>query len=133
MISKRLLVIDDEAAFGAFVSHVALGMGFEVQVTTRAPEFQKTYAWFKPTHLVLDMVMPDADGIELVRWLVAEGCVARIFIVTGHHPRYAEAAKLIGEVQGLPPIVTLVKPVPLARLRAALASVDPRVGELVKT
>ena len=52
-------------------------------------------------------------------------------IVTGHHPRYAAAAQLIGEVQGLPRIVTLAKPVPLATLRAALATVDPTVGGML--
>jgi DNA-binding response OmpR family regulator len=131
MMPKRLLVIDDEAAFGAFVSRVAQDMGFEVQVTTRASDFKNLYASFKPTHLVLDMVMPEADGIELVRWLAAEGCTAQIIIVTGHHPRYAAAAQLIGEVQGLPRIVTLAKPVPLATLRAALATADPTVGGML--
>ena len=126
MSGKRLLVIDDEADFGAFVGRVAHGLGFEVEVTTEIAAFEAAYPRIDPTHVVLDMVMPERDGIELVRWLALRGSKARICIITGYNPHYAAAAAEIGAVEGLNPIVTLKKPVSLADLRAALG--EPESG-----
>lgn len=120
--NKRLLVIDDEPAFGGFVREVAEGLGFEVRVTTKADEFAEFYETFEPTVIVLDVVMPEVDGIELVQWLAQEKCKARIVIVTGYNPHYADAAKRLVSAGDLPSVMTLTKPVSLADLRAALTT-----------
>lgn len=119
--AKRLLVIDDEPAFGSFVKEVAEGMGYDVRVTAKADEFADTYETFDPTVIVLDVVMPEVDGIELVQWLAQEKCKAKIVIVTGYNPHYADAAKRLVSAGDLPSVMTLTKPVSLADLRAALS------------
>lgn len=121
MSDGRLLIVDDEPAFGAFVRTVAERMGYEVQVTTQAREFQKAFDGFAPTDIVIDIVMPDADGIELIRWIADKGSNARIIIASGSNPDYAKAAEVLGAAHGLRSISTLRKPVSLADLRAALA------------
>ena len=120
MTARRLLLIDDEPDFGAFVGRVARGLGYEVELTTRAAEFQEAYARFAPTHVIVDIVMPDKDGIEIVGWLAAMGCAAHVFIISGYNPGYAKAAKDLGALRGLRSLTTLKKPVSLADLRAAL-------------
>ena len=120
MNSERLLVIDDEADFGTFVRRVAERLAFDVEVTTRAEEFKTAYARFDPTVIVLDVVMPDVDGIELVRWLGSQGCQARIVIISGFDPNYARAAQSMGDFAGLKSIVRLKKPVNVAELENAL-------------
>jgi CheY-like chemotaxis protein len=119
--AKRLLVIDDEPAFGSFVKEVAEGMGYDVRVTAKADEFADTYESFDPTVIVLDVVMPEVDGIELVQWLAQEKCKAKIIIVTGYNPHYADAAKRLVSAGDLPSVMTLTKPVSLADLRGALS------------
>jgi CheY-like chemotaxis protein len=119
--AKRLLVIDDEPAFGSFVKEVAEGLGYDVRVTAKADEFADTYETFDPTVIVLDVVMPEVDGIELVQWLAQEKCKAKIVIVTGYNPHYADAAKRLVSAGDLPTVVTLTKPVSLADLRATLS------------
>jgi DNA-binding response OmpR family regulator len=128
MTTARLLVLDDEVDFGTFVAHVARESGFAVEITTSANDFQEAYQRFEPTHITLDMVMPEKDGIEVVRWLAAIGCKSRIVIMTGYHPRYAAAAREIGRIQGLSPILILKKPVSLADLRAVLDGSHPGLG-----
>jgi YesN/AraC family two-component response regulator len=68
---------------------------------------------------VLDIIMPDVDGIELVQWLGERNCQAKVIVVTGYNPLYSEAAGPLGEAQGLT-VTTLLKPVSLADLRVAL-------------
>jgi len=72
MSAARVLVLDDEPEFGAFVRKVAEKMGCEVEVTDRAAAFQERLPVFKPTLIVLDVVMPEIDGIEAVQ-LKVEG------------------------------------------------------------
>lgn len=122
MSDKRLLICDDEPAFGRFVKIVAQDQGFEVETTTAAAEFMAAYRRFQPTTIVLDMVMPGMDGNELVLWLAEQRCSARIIIITGYTPDYAMHAKVLAEFKGLGPVRTLKKPVEIDELRAALAT-----------
>ena len=119
---ERLLVCDDEPAFGRFVKNVAEGLGYQVEVTTTWQAFMQAYLTFEPTTIVLDIVMPGMDGIELVGWLGNRQSSARLIIVTGYTPDYAANAKILAEYKGLGPVTTLHKPVEVNRLRAALQS-----------
>ncbi len=119
--AKRLLVIDDEPDFGVFVKDVAEKLGYDVRITLKADEFAETYETFSPSVIVLDVVMPEVDGIELVRWLAQEKCKARILIVTGYNPYYADAAMRLVSADDVLDVRTLSKPIGLADLRAALS------------
>lgn len=121
MCSKRLLIVDDEPRFASFVGKVAAPLGYDVEITTHGREFQKAYRKNKPDCIVLDMVMPEIDGNELILWLVKEGCDADIIIITGFSPDYAVNARILGEFKGLRSVRTLSKPVSVAQLREILA------------
>lgn len=125
MSEKRLLIVDDEAAFGEFVRQVALSLDYEVAVATDVKTFQKCYPDFQPTTIMLDMVMPDMDGNELLLWLLQQGFAADLIITTGYNPDYANDAKILAEFNGLRTVTTLVKPFSLARLRAVLGNRNP--------
>ena len=121
MQSKRLLIVDDEPRFGAFVERVAAPLGYEVETTTHGRDFQSAYQRQRPDVVVIDMVMPDIDGNELVLWLVEQRCAADIIIITGYNPDYAVNARLLAEFKGLRSVSTLSKPVSVTRLRETLA------------
>ncbi|HCB12509.1 MAG TPA: hypothetical protein DEP36_02905 [Gammaproteobacteria bacterium] len=121
MNEKRLLIVDDEPAFGEFVRQVALSLNYEVMVTTDGRTSQKCYTHFQPTTIMLDMVMPDMDGNELLLWLLQQGYASDLIITTGYNPDYASDAKILAEFNGLRTVTTLVKPFSLARLRAVLS------------
>ena len=120
MNEKRLLVVDDEPEFGEFVRKVATDIGYDVRVTTNGRAFQAAYQELQPTTVVLDMVMPEMDGNELVLWLMQQGYASELIIITGYSPDYAKDAKLLAEFKGLRSVSTLNKPVRLAKLRAVL-------------
>jgi DNA-binding response OmpR family regulator len=121
MSNKRLLIVDDEPDFGAFVRRVAERLDFEVKVTTNPRAFKEIFHRFNPTVLVLDIVMPDEDGIELVRWLATMQCTARIIIITGFDPNYTKIADVLGSAAGIASITRLTKPVSVADLGNALS------------
>lgn len=121
MTHKRVLVIDDEIEFGRLVERVARELGQEVEVTTDAAQFMDSIARFKPDLIVMDMVMPGTEGIELIRWLTKAQYKTRVIVATGYNPEYAKMAALMAKAEGILEVSTLAKPVRLAELRAALS------------
>ncbi len=121
MSSKRLLIVDDEPEFGQFVRRLAEEMNFEVRVTTRPTHFMEAYEAFDPMAIVLDVVMPEMDGIELINWLAERHFHGKLIIVTGFTARYADMASTLCASTGMTSVTVLYKPVDLAKLRAALA------------
>ena len=122
MANRRLLVVDDEPGFVKLVERVAVEMEFDVTATTRGSQFRELHDSILPDVIVLDIVMPEVDGIELVQWLAERGTRAAVILVTGYNPSYAEAAKILADVKGLVSVRTYTKPVSIKDLRQALAS-----------
>ncbi len=120
MANKRLLIVDDEPKFAALVRKVAEPLGYDVEITTQGRDFMEAYRREPPDTVVLDMVMPEIDGNELILWLVGEQSRSHIIIITGYSPQYATNARLLAEYKGLRSVKTLSKPVSLPRLRQAL-------------
>lgn len=121
MTAKRLLVIDDDPAISEVVKAVAETLRFEVRTTVRADEFAEIYEQFDPDIVVLDLVMPEVDGIELAQWLAHEKSRARVIFLTGHNPRFTDAARALADSGELRSVTTLTKPVSVAVLRQALS------------
>lgn len=124
MPERRLLICDDEPAIGRFVRHVAEAQGFAVEAVTDGLAFMRIYETFQPTTVILDMVMPDLDGNELIAWLAQRNSRAQLVIMTGYHPDYANHARILAEFRGLSSVTTIHKPIDVATLRAVLAA-DP--------
>ncbi len=120
MTDKRLLICDDEPAVGRLLRAVAEPLGYDVLITTGGGELQSRIDGFAPTMIILDMVMPDLDGNEIIGWLARRGTTARLVVMSGYHADYAEHAKVLAEYKGLGPVMTLQKPIDIALLRSVL-------------
>ena len=118
--NNRLLVIDDERDIGEFIGEVAKGLGYDILVTADAKSFMDEYKSFMPDVVVVDVVMPETDGIELVKFLANHGCNARILVISGYAERYLQNTKSLAEAFGLPSVKTMTKPLELAALESFL-------------
>ncbi len=116
----RLLQIDDDPHVGRAFQKVARGCGYDVQITDNAKSFKAAYQSFKPDVIILDLIMPETDGIELLRFLADAGSLAKILIISGFDRKILEAAGRFGEAQGLRIAGILSKPVRSAALRKLL-------------
>ncbi len=120
MTTAKLLVVDDEPQFRDFVEKVAVKLGFEVKCAKDGHEFKTLCDATDPEVVVLDIVLPGIDGIELVQWLAGRDKQLHLVIVTGFYPNYADLAKKLGEAKGLLSVTALTKPVRMAVLEDAI-------------
>ncbi len=119
-MSDRLLVIDDEPEFANFVRKVAENCGYEVRTTSSPVEFRRLSRDWQPSHIIIDLVMPEADGVEILRFLAGELSAARIFIMSGFDSRVVDAARRLGTERGLDIVGTLQKPLRAKELAEVL-------------
>jgi EAL domain-containing protein (putative c-di-GMP-specific phosphodiesterase class I) len=132
MSLNSLLVLDDEPDVCEFIKDVAEDMGFDVETATDHDQFRRLYRSFNPAIIVLDLQMPKADGIELLRFLAASGCQARILLVSGVDPRVLATARQLGVSRGLKMLGALSKPFAIEDLETLLRKamqVEPSVTE----
>ena len=120
--TNRLLVIDDEAAFGNFVGKIGALAGFDIAVTDNIDEFRRRLHDMNPTVMALDLNMPGVDGIELIRELGEQKCKAKIVLTSGMDARVLETVRRLGSEIGLDMAATFQKPIRAAELRSLLES-----------
>jgi EAL domain-containing protein (putative c-di-GMP-specific phosphodiesterase class I) len=113
--SQRILVIDDEIDVGEFVSAAAQNMGIDCTATTDAKTFLEELTP-DTTLILLDLVMPEMDGIELLRMLGERKHTAGIVLMSGSGKRIMESAGQLAQVLGLSIAGHLQKPFRLAEL-----------------
>jgi len=68
-MSARLLLIDDDARLSTMVADYLRGSGFEVETAGSLAEGREHLAGPPYDALVLDLMLPDGDGLELCREL----------------------------------------------------------------
>jgi EAL domain-containing protein (putative c-di-GMP-specific phosphodiesterase class I) len=117
---NRLLVLDDEPDICEFIGEVGETLGFEVSLTTQAAEFRRRVASFAPSVVVLDLQMPQADGVEQLRFLGQVACKAKVLLVSGMDSRVLSTAEHLGRSLGLDMLGSQQKPIMLDALESAL-------------
>jgi two-component system, OmpR family, response regulator len=119
----RLLVVDDEPNILELLSVSLRFSGFEVHTASNGQQAVTLARRLKPDLLVLDVMMPELDGFEVVRRLRGEGSRAPVVFLTA---KDATEDKVRGLTLGGDDYVT--KPFSLeevvARIRAVLRRGD---------
>jgi len=117
---NRLLVVDDHPDILDFVSQVAEGVGYTVARADSQDQFQAALTTFKPTLVMLDLQMPGADGVELIRALARRSSRANIVLASGMDQRVLNAAEQLGKSHGLAMVGVMQKPIMLGDLECLL-------------
>jgi EAL domain-containing protein (putative c-di-GMP-specific phosphodiesterase class I)/CheY-like chemotaxis protein len=124
----RLLIFDDDEAVGATLALRVSRMGMETRTVTHVEAFLHELESWAPTHIALDLIMPEMDGVQVIRLLAERRCQAMIIITSGIGSRILDAARRSAEAYDLNIVGVLPKPFNSATLRALLARrpVTPR-------
>ncbi len=120
MNNNKLLILDDDALIARTIGVIGESAGFDTRTTTVADEFFKLADEWDPSHIVLDLVMPDMDGVEVLVELARRECGARILISSGVGSRVLDAARRSAVEHGLNISGVLSKPFSPGELRELL-------------
>ncbi len=116
----RVLVIDDEEDVCETIAEIAESRGFETASICDPALVPAKLEAFKPDVILLDLMMPGTDGVELLRVLVDRVKEAKICLMSGSDARVLNSARRLGSAHGLDVVAAFEKPVDMALLRATL-------------
>ena len=111
MANRRILILDDDAAVGQTIQWIAEGLGFEAEFVTRPDEFFQRLDQMCPDIITLDLIMPELDGVEIMRLLGERKTRAKIVISSGIGSRVLEAAQRSALEHGLSILGVISKPI----------------------
>jgi len=122
-VSGRCIIVDDSQVSAMVAWGCAKAAGLETRVAHSCAEFRTIYPEFLPDIVISDIVMPDEDGLDVLRFLWSVEAKARIILVSANEPKYLELAQRLGESHGLTIAATFQKPFDLDIVRNTLQSV----------
>ena len=118
MSETKILVVEDEPSIGEVVSLYLRRAGYEVTVVQDGQAALDLLSRETPSLVVLDLMLPKVDGLEITRWLRARGDVPIIMLTA----RREETDRIAGLEMGADDYV--VKPFSpqelVSRVRAVL-------------
>ena len=120
MTRNRLLIIDDDPDIRVLFRIFAEALGYSVADTGDGQHVMEIFDRVVPTVVLLDLAMPEQDGVQILRELARRGCEAPIILTSGQNERILSATMRLGSDLGLNMPHTLTKPVSERDLRAAL-------------
>src|SRR5579872_6171146 len=123
-MNGTVLVVDDEERIRSSLRGILSDEGFRVLETGVAPEVLEIIGRENPELVLLDVWMPELDGIELLRQIKTQRPDTRVIMISGHaNIQNAVAATKLGAED------FIEKPFSVSGLMAAIARVmGPEAG-----
>jgi len=101
LVSQRIVVVEDEPAIAESVAYSLERSGFSV--TMAATESAARSLVTSADLVVLDLILPDGDGINVLRWLRQSGSHAAVIVLSS---RDAESDRILALEMGADDYVT---------------------------
>ena len=90
----RILIVDDEPAIRGYFRRVLEDAGHAVAEAQHGKEALEVYARESQDLVIIDLIMPEMEGIELVRALLELDPKVRTITMTGALPRHEPSLKV---------------------------------------
>lgn len=126
-----LLTIDDDKDCRAFIRTIGTRLGFVVTDIGDPALFAATVRQVQPQIVVLDLNMPNSDGITLMRQLRELRCDAQVLMVSGCDARTLQTVSELGRGYGLKVLGTVQKPASVGAVEQLLRATNlapPNIG-----
>lgn len=124
----RLLIVDDETDICELLKEVGEQCGYESTCLTSGVEFYKVVQEINPTFIILDLNIPDHDGIELLRFLAQHNSVATILLQSGQDEKILSISTKLGQDMGLSMERYFQKPLKLKEIADLLMKAKGRAS-----
>lgn len=127
MTMARILLVDDDDQFRGMLESMLHRLGHDVVTARSGGEALREYGRNDTDLVITDLIMPDSDGLELIRGLRRDGSTVPILAMTGggrtRPAMYLKMAASLGAQR------VLAKPFSFAELTDAIAgALQPQSG-----
>ena len=122
METKTVLVVEDEASIAEVVSLYLKRAGYNVQIASDGRKAMNAFERQSPDFVILDLMLPEVDGLALTRWLRDRSDVPIIMVTA----RREEIDRITGLDLGADDYV--VKPFSPQELVSRVRAVMRRLG-----
>ena len=96
---KKVLIVDDSAFTRSIHSQIIASAGYQTLEAACGTEALAAFEKEKPDLVVIDLLMPDMDGMDAIRKILKINAHARIVVCSVDRQRYRrKEAKEIGAV-----------------------------------
>lgn len=112
----RMLVIDDEEDICDLIAEIAMRHGLDVKTISNPENVAALLVEFKPGLIMLDLMMPGIDGVEMLRLLAEHVKDAKLCLISGSDTRVLNSARRLGSAHGLDVVAALEKPLSIPTL-----------------
>ncbi len=82
--SRHIVVIDDEPNIGSSLRLILEGEGYRVTVCDTVARFERERRFIRPDVLLLDVRLPDGNGIDVLRGLRQADDPVPVVMISGH-------------------------------------------------
>lgn len=111
----NLYVLDDDEQYAKLLCKAAEKYSGQVRLETNAINFLHS-SLPERFILVLDLVMPEVDGIEVIRTLSRKKYDVSLILVSGFDERVLHSAQQLAEAHGMPVHGCFTKPIKIPDL-----------------
>lgn len=117
---RRLLILDDDLVVSKVLSRSAGRVGVQAHIASNPKEFFIEVAEWRPTHVAIDLSMPELSGTQVIEKLAQMECAARVIVSSGSDMSLMTEALTRAAELGLGVAGALPKPFSILRLRELL-------------
>ena len=110
----RALIVEDSTTLCAIYEACLNGLGLEIHAVTSLAEAKKSVVLFRPDFILLDIELPDGNGLDLINEIDSLQPKPVSVVMTGHGSEWAERALAKGAAD------FLAKPFDSIRLRVTV-------------
>lgn len=116
---KRVLIVDDDQGICDFIAEVVESAGYQATHANNSHEMIRVLEGGLPDLMIIDLIMPDRDGVECLEMMSrSEGFASLpILMMSGFDKTMLEIAQKLGSERGLNMIGVLSKPFSVSGLR----------------
>ena len=118
---RKLLIVDDDAGLAKAYARIGAEAGFEVRVVNDPLKATEAFLDFKPDVALIDIIMPEKDGIDVLNEILLTGEPARIIVTSGYGDAMLRLAKGLADFHASGRVSVLKKPIRRAELQKLLA------------
>jgi CheY-like chemotaxis protein len=109
-VAKKLLVIDDQTGITKVVELIARQLGLDARSLNSSAEATEVFLAFKPDILMIDMIMPEKDGIDVLNEVLLTGIPVKVVLTSGYSESYLRLAEGVARFHDNPNVSILRKP-----------------------